>query len=109
MKILRRFKTTDVGLSALSSIGLPEEHSRLLSPDPGIGNRPLKQARSSPPKTVVCFAGSRDHYQVALALAEAGLLEKLVTDLYLEPGSIPFRNQIGKRFPKFLARYNAGL
>jgi glycosyltransferase involved in cell wall biosynthesis len=36
-------------------------------------------------KAVVVHAGRRDNYQVALALQEAGLLEKLVTDVYL-PG-----------------------
>ena len=35
------------------------------------------------PKAVVAFAGARDAYQVPLALAEAGLLERLVTDRYL--------------------------
>jgi glycosyltransferase involved in cell wall biosynthesis len=33
-------------------------------------------------KWVVTFAGARDHYEVPLALAEAGLLEALVTDWY---------------------------
>jgi glycosyltransferase involved in cell wall biosynthesis len=33
-------------------------------------------------RTVVCFAGPRDHYEGAAALAQAGLLERLVTDAY---------------------------
>ncbi len=33
-------------------------------------------------KTVVCFAGPRDHYEGAAALAEDGQLEQLVTDAY---------------------------
>ena len=33
-------------------------------------------------RTVVCFAGPRDHYEGAAALAEAGWLECLVTDAY---------------------------
>jgi glycosyltransferase involved in cell wall biosynthesis len=33
-------------------------------------------------KAVVCFAGPRDHYEGAAALAEAGALEQLVTDTY---------------------------
>ena len=35
------------------------------------------------PKAVVAFAGARDAYQLPLALSEAGLLERLVTDRYL--------------------------
>lgn len=34
-------------------------------------------------KTVVVFGGARDHYQVALALQEAGWLSCLVSELYL--------------------------
>ena len=34
------------------------------------------------PKAVVCFAGPRDHYEGAAALAEVGQLEQLVTDAY---------------------------
>jgi len=34
------------------------------------------------PKAVVCFAGPRDHYEGAAALAEVGALEQLVTDTY---------------------------
>jgi glycosyltransferase involved in cell wall biosynthesis len=34
------------------------------------------------PRMVVVQSGARDAYQVALALAEAGLLERLVTDLF---------------------------
>ena len=37
-------------------------------------------------KWVVTFAGSRDHYQVPLALAEANVLETLVTDFYAPLG-----------------------
>lgn len=33
-------------------------------------------------KAVVCFAGPRDHYEGAAALAEVGALEQLVTDAY---------------------------
>lgn len=71
--------------------------------------RSLARTCSSLPKTVVCFSGSRDHYQLAWALAEAGLLEKLVTDIYLEPGRIPFQRHIGKRYPKLWARHSPGL
>jgi glycosyltransferase involved in cell wall biosynthesis len=33
-------------------------------------------------RAVVCFAGPRDHYEGAAALAESGQLERLVTDAY---------------------------
>lgn len=33
-------------------------------------------------RSVVCFAGPRDHYEGAAALAESGQLERLVTDAY---------------------------
>jgi glycosyltransferase involved in cell wall biosynthesis len=39
--------------------------------------------RANLPKAVVAFAGARDAYQVPLALAEANLLECLVTDRHL--------------------------
>jgi glycosyltransferase involved in cell wall biosynthesis len=39
-------------------------------------------ARRAPSRAVVVHSGGRDGYQLALALAGAGLLEKLVTDLY---------------------------
>jgi glycosyltransferase involved in cell wall biosynthesis len=58
------------------------------------------------PKAVVCHVGSRDRYEVAAALAGAGLLEKVVTDLYLAPERIPFLSAFGRRFPKILARSN---
>jgi glycosyltransferase involved in cell wall biosynthesis len=38
-----------------------------------------------PHKFVVAFNRDRDNYQVALALAEAGMLETLVTDFYASP------------------------
>jgi glycosyltransferase involved in cell wall biosynthesis len=37
---------------------------------------------SSYARAVVCFAGPRDHYEGAAALAESGQLERLVTDAY---------------------------
>jgi glycosyltransferase involved in cell wall biosynthesis len=58
---------------------------------------------------VVCFSGSRDHYQLAWALAEAGLLEKLVTDIYIDPARIPFGRVMAKRRPKMAARCSPGL
>jgi hypothetical protein len=61
------------------------------------------------PRAVVCFSGSRDHYQLAWALAEAGLLEKLVTDIYIDPARIPFGRVMAKRRPKMAARCSPGL
>jgi glycosyltransferase involved in cell wall biosynthesis len=37
-------------------------------------------------KVVVAHSGARDYYQVAAALAEAGMLDQLVTDLYWPAG-----------------------
>jgi hypothetical protein len=42
----------------------------------------MKLDTTSKSKAVVCFAGPRDHYEGAAALAEAGQLERLVTDTY---------------------------
>jgi glycosyltransferase involved in cell wall biosynthesis len=61
------------------------------------------------PKAVACFSGSRDHYQLALALQEVGFLEKLVTDLYWEPRKLARESRITKLFPKLLARHTPGL
>ena len=47
-------------------------------------------------KTVVVHRGGRDAYQVAAALAEAGLLEALVTDLYW-PNDRPMAAKFAKR------------
>jgi glycosyltransferase involved in cell wall biosynthesis len=69
----------------------------------------MEKSSAQLPKSVVCFAGSRDYYQLALALQEAGLLEKLVTDLYWEPRRIPFGVRISDRFPTLLTRHAKGL
>ncbi len=63
------------------------------------------------PRTVVVHAGRRDHYQVALALYEAGLLEKLVTDVYFPLDKPWFTRTIGKLLPADLLakRYCPGL
>lgn len=54
-------------------------------------------------KCVVAHAGARDHYQLALALAEKGYLEKLVTDTYAP-------NWLYTIFPSiFEKRYQPGL
>ena len=53
-------------------------------------------------KAIVVHAGSRDHYQLALALNERNLLEKLITDFY-SPEILQFL------FPYFKKRYKNGL
>jgi glycosyltransferase involved in cell wall biosynthesis len=54
-------------------------------------------------KCVVAHAGARDHYQLALALAEKGYLEKLVTDVYTPNWIYSFLPSI------FEKRYQPGL
>jgi len=61
------------------------------------------------PRAVVCFSGARDNYQTAHALAEAGLLESLVTDLYMDPRRVPFGTLLGRKFPKLLVRHSPGI
>ena len=60
---------------------------------PGLPSTPLldKQEKSTkhPSSWAVVFAGARDSYQVPVALQEAGLLEKFVTDFY-SPLDKPF-------------------
>jgi glycosyltransferase involved in cell wall biosynthesis len=60
---------------------------------PGLPSTPLlgKQETSTkrPSSWVVVFAGARDSYHVPIALQEAGLLEKFVTDFY-SPLDKPF-------------------
>jgi glycosyltransferase involved in cell wall biosynthesis len=63
----------------------------------------------STPHAVVCFSGARDNYQTAWALSEAGLLEKLVTDIYADPHRIPLARTLGKKFPKLLVRHSPGV
>ncbi len=47
---------------------------------------------------MVVHAGARDNYQLALALSEASLLDKLFTDLYW-PADHQLANKLAKRFP----------
>ena len=49
-------------------------------------------------RVVVVHSGARDRYQVALALAEAGMLECLVTDFFWSEET-PFRRWIAGRLP----------
>jgi glycosyltransferase involved in cell wall biosynthesis len=51
-------------------------------------------------RAVLCHAGHRDLYQAAWALREAGLLEALVTDLYLDARRIPLLRSAASRWPK---------
>ena len=50
-------------------------------------------------KWVVTFAGSRDHYQVPIALAEAGRLEAFVTDFYS-----PLNRPVWRSAPSWMQR-----
>ena len=52
-------------------------------------------------KAVVVQSGARDAYQVARALAEAGLLEALVTDLFW-PSDRPWANSLAPHLPSAL-------
>lgn len=63
------------------------------------------------PKAVVAFAGSRDSYQLPLALHEGELLESLVTDLYWPADQKWFASSVGRFFSQaFLSkRYCEGL
>ncbi len=51
-----------------------------------------------PSKAVVVHAGARDSYQLALALEEHGLLERLFTDLFW-PAQAPLANRLAGRLP----------
>ena len=61
------------------------------------------------PKVVVCHRGSRDYYEASVAFVQAGLLETLVTDIYLSPKSLPFSESLYRRYPKFFARSHPAL
>lgn len=70
-----------------------------------ITNEPATLGSPLPPhcpvrKAVVVHAGARDSYQLALALAEANLLERLFTDLFW-PQDRKLANAIARRFPSF--------
>ncbi len=78
------------------------------------GHAPVKKSSADAPsetlpRAVVSFAGSRDRYQLAWALQGAGLLERLVTDLYLEPQVLPFGDKMSRSFPKLMARHSPGI
>ena len=55
--------------------------------------------RPRPGKAVVVHAGARDAYQLALALQQNGLLERLYTDLFW-PAEASLANRIARRFPR---------
>src|SRR2546423_12314023 len=57
------------------------------------------------PQAVVVLAGARDHYQLPLALHEAGLLRSLVTDMYWPADRRRFSGSVGRLLP---ARVTAG-
>lgn len=63
--------------------------------------------RPAPQKAVVVQSGARDAYQVARALAEAGMLETLVTDLFW-PSDRAWTKTLGPRLPASLRAMLAG-
>src|SRR6185437_5363317 len=70
----------DLLVSAILPIGTASIESRsTYSTFEYLGN---VVAMSTLPKAVTVLAGARDYFQLPLALAEEGLLEVLVTDLY---------------------------
>ncbi len=71
----------------------------------------MRSDRQALPQAVVVLAGARDHYQLPLALDEAGLLRSLVTDMYWPADRRWFSRSLGRILPPRLtaARYCAGL
>ncbi len=59
-------------------------------------------AGRSPRKAVVVHAGARDAYQLAIALSDAGLLEALVTDLFL-PSNYAWAQRLAEKLSPSLA------
>ncbi len=59
------------------------------------------QTSAPPPKVVVVQSGARDAYQVARALADAGMLEALVTDLFW-PSDRSWAQALAPRLPASL-------
>ena len=72
----------------LASTTLPPTHAH--SPDRAFPER----------KAVVVHAGARDSYQLARALAEQGLLDRLYTDLFW-PAEHSFANRLARLVPDF--------
>ncbi len=68
-------------------------------PQHAIGSSP--PARALTRKAVVVQSGARDAYQVARALADAGMLEALVTDLFW-PSDRPWARALQARLPASL-------
>lgn len=58
------------------------------------------------PKLVSAAAGRRDDYQVPIALAEAGLLAKHVTDVYVPDALVTLLRQLGARGNRLLRRHS---
>lgn len=55
---------------------------------------------NSKPKAVVTFAGSRDYYQLPLAMSEGKLLQSFVTDMYWPADRKSFSNSFGRVLPQ---------
>lgn len=69
------------------------------------------EERMNPLKAVVVLAGARDHYQMPLALHEAGFLHALVTDMYWPADRSWFSRSAGHLLSPHVisARYCVGL
>jgi glycosyltransferase involved in cell wall biosynthesis len=63
------------------------------------------------PQAIVVLAGARDHYQLPLALHEAGWLRSLVTEMYWPADRRWFSGSVGRLLPARVtaARYCVGL
>lgn len=60
--------------------------------------RPVSAALPTRRKVVLVHGGARDAYQVAQALAEADLLDTLVTDLFW-PSDRPWARALAAKLP----------
>ncbi|QFZ92686.2 glycosyltransferase family 4 protein [Synechococcus elongatus] len=61
------------------------------------------------PRIVTAASGRRDNYQVPIALAEANLLERHITDQYLPDALLPFIPALGSLGHKLVRRHSGQL
>ncbi len=76
--------------------------TQMLAPKPEstVGDSKTVVARRTQRKAALVHAGARDAYQLALALAEAGMLGMFFTDLFW-PADRSLPNAVARRFPSF--------
>jgi hypothetical protein len=87
---------------------MPEDRSWVQPSAPSPRGLEVSRKRKLLPKAIVSFSGSRDQYQLAWAMQEAGLLERLVTDLYFR-NDTSLGSKVCKWFPKLMARHSPGV